>query len=46
MQISVREAAAILNVSDETIYKWVKQDVIPSHTVNDQIRFNRAELLE
>lgn len=46
MQISVKEAAAILNVSDETIYKWVKQEEIPSHTINEQVRFNRAELLE
>ena len=46
MQVSVKEAAALLNVSDETIYKWVKQEDIPSHTMNEQIRFNRAELLE
>jgi PTS system nitrogen regulatory IIA component len=46
MQLSVKDAAALLNVSDETIYKWVKQDDIPSHTMNEQVRFNRADLLE
>ena len=46
MQLSVKDAAALLNVSDETIYKWVKQDEIPSYTINEQVRFNRAELLE
>lgn len=46
MQLSVKDAATFLNVSDETVYKWVKQDEIPSHTVNEQIQFNRAELLE
>jgi PTS system nitrogen regulatory IIA component len=46
MQLSVKDAAALLNVSDETIYTWVKQDAIPSHTINEQIRFNRADLLE
>ena len=46
MQLSVKDAAAFLNVSDETVYKWVKQNEIPSHTVNEQTRFNRAELLE
>ncbi len=46
MQLSVKEAASLLNVSDETIYKWVKQEEIPSHTMNEQVRFNRAELLE
>ncbi|MEI7898797.1 MAG: PTS sugar transporter subunit IIA [bacterium] len=42
----MKDAAALLNVSDETIYTWVKQEEIPSHTINEQIRFNRAELLE
>lgn len=46
MQLSVKDAATLLNVSDETIYRWVKQEEIPSHTVNDQVRFNRADLLE
>ena len=46
MQLSVKDAATLLNVSDETIYKWVKQEEIPSHTVNEQVRFNRADLLE
>jgi PTS system nitrogen regulatory IIA component len=46
MQLSVKDAAAFLNVSDETIYKWIKQDEIPSHTMNEQVRFNRSELLE
>lgn len=46
MQLSVKDAAALLNVSDETIYKWVRQEEIPSHTMNEQVRFNRAELLE
>jgi len=46
MQLSVKDAAALLNVSDETVYKWVKQEAIPSYTINEQIRFNRAELLE
>jgi PTS system nitrogen regulatory IIA component len=46
MQLSVKDASAVLNVSPETVYRWVKQNEIPSHTVNDEIRFNRAELLE
>jgi PTS system nitrogen regulatory IIA component len=46
MQLSVKDASALLNVSTETVYRWVKQDEIPSHTVNDEIQFNRDELLE
>ncbi|OQC33083.1 MAG: Nitrogen regulatory protein [Verrucomicrobia bacterium ADurb.Bin070] len=46
MKLSVKDAALFLSVSPETVYRWVKQEEIPYHTVNDQLRFNRAELLE
>ena len=46
MQLSVKDAATLLNVSDETVYKWIRQGEIPCHTVNDQTHFNRADLLE
>lgn len=46
MQLSVKDAAALLNVSDETVYKWIRHEAIPSYTINEQIRLNRAELLE
>ena len=46
MQLSVKDAAEILNVSEKTIYRWIKQGAIPSYRINEQFRFNRAELLE
>ena len=46
MQLSVKDASALLNVPEDTIYDWVKDEEIPSYTINDQIRFNRSELLE
>ena len=46
MQLSVKDAALILNVSEKTIYRWIKQQIIPSYRINDQLRFNRSELLE
>jgi PTS system nitrogen regulatory IIA component len=46
MQLSVKDTAAILNVSEKTIYRWIKQEAIPSYRINEQIRFNRAEILE
>jgi PTS system nitrogen regulatory IIA component len=46
MQLSVKDAAAILNMSEKTIYRWIKQGTIPSYRINEQYRFNRAELLE
>ena len=46
MNLSVKDAANLLNVSDKTIYRWIKQAIIPSYQINEQFRFNRAELLE
>jgi nitrogen PTS system EIIA component len=46
MQLSVKDAAGILNVSEKTIYRWIKQETIPCYRINEQYRFNRAELLE
>ena len=46
MQISVNDAAKILNVSTKNIYDWIKQEAIPYYNINEQYRFNRVELLE
>jgi PTS system nitrogen regulatory IIA component len=46
MKLGVRDAAQLLSVSEKTIYRWIKQGSIPAYQINDQYRFNRAELLE
>ena len=46
MKLTVRDAASLLNVAEKTIYRWIKQGIIPAYQINDQYRFNRAELLE
>jgi PTS system nitrogen regulatory IIA component len=46
VNLSVRDAAGLLNVSEKTIYRWIKQQLVPAYQVQDQYRFNRAELLE
>jgi PTS system nitrogen regulatory IIA component len=46
MQLSVKDAATLLNVSEDDVYEWVKRDEIPFHEMNEQVRFNRSELLE
>src|SRR6185295_9678059 len=46
MQIKVKDAAKLLGSSEKTIYRWIKQGAIPVYQVNEQFRFNRAELLE
>jgi nitrogen PTS system EIIA component len=46
MKLTVRDAAHLLSVSEKTIYRWIKQGVLPAYQISDQYRFNRAELLE
>lgn len=46
MQLTVRDAARVLNVPERTIYRWIEEDGLPAYRINEQYRFNRAELLE
>ncbi len=46
MQFSVREVAAVLKVTEKTIYRWLKRGEIPAYRVGEQYRFNRLEVLE
>lgn len=46
MQLGVRDAARLLNVSEKTIYRWISQGTLPAYKIHEQYRFNRAELLE
>ncbi len=46
MNLSVKDAARLLSVSEKTIYRWIRQEIIPAYKVHEQYRFNRTELLE
>lgn len=46
MQLTVKDAATLLNISNEKIYKLLKQSDLRHYMINEQVRFNRAELLE
>ncbi|MCC7518817.1 MAG: PTS sugar transporter subunit IIA [Verrucomicrobiae bacterium] len=46
MQLSATDAARALDVPEKTLYRWLKQGLLPAHAVHDQYRFNRDELLE
>lgn len=46
MKLLVKDAARLLDVSEKTIYRWIKQGSIPAYRLSEQYRFNRAELLE
>jgi PTS system nitrogen regulatory IIA component len=46
VQLTVRDVAKFLNVSESTVTRWVKRRGLPAQHVGGQYRFNRAELLE
>lgn len=46
MQLSVREVAELLNVSEKSVYRWINESNLPAYRLSGQYRFNRAELLE
>src|SRR5882672_6511320 len=46
MDLTVHDAARMLNVSERAIYRWIREKSIPVHRVSDHYRFHRAELLE
>jgi len=46
MQLSVSDVTRLLNVSEKTVYRWIKQNKLPAYKINEQYRFSRAELLE
>ncbi len=45
MNLTVKDAARLLSVSEKTIYRWLHQDIMPAMRIGATYRFNRAELL-
>src|SRR5438876_9112749 len=46
MQLSVRDLTKLLNTTESTDSRWIKQRGLPAQHVGGQYRINRAELLE
>ncbi len=46
MELNVRAAAKLLGTPEKQVYRWIDEGEIPFYKINDQPRFNRAELLE
>ena len=46
MQLSVADAAAHLDVSEDTVYGWIRAGEIPFVRLNEQYRLNSVDLLE
>lgn len=46
MNLSVRDVSELLNVSEKTIYRWIRERNMPVIRIQDQYRFSRVELME
>jgi PTS system nitrogen regulatory IIA component len=46
MQLTVSDAARLLDTTPERVYEWIDEGAIPFYRVSDQYRFHRAEILE
>jgi PTS system nitrogen regulatory IIA component len=42
--LSVNQAAALLRVSEDTVLRWIRQGVVPTHKAHGEFRFEREEL--
>lgn len=46
MQITLRQAAAYLNVDESTLRRWIKARGLPVHRVNERLHLNAIEVWE
>ncbi|MEG8946702.1 PTS sugar transporter subunit IIA [Rosettibacter firmus] len=46
MELKIKDIVKLLNVSEKTVYRWIKENKIPCYKINHQYRFNRAEINE
>ena len=46
MDLKIKDIVDLLQVSEKTLYRWIKDKKIPCYRINHQYRFNRAEINE
>lgn len=46
MQLTVKDVAGIFNISEKTVFNWIKHRNLPVYHVDEQYRFSRSELRE
>jgi PTS system nitrogen regulatory IIA component len=46
MELKIKDIVDILQVSEKTVYRWIKDKKIPCYRINHQYRFNRTEINE
>jgi PTS system nitrogen regulatory IIA component len=46
VNLKIKDIVELLQVSEKTIYRWIKDRKIPAYQINHQYRFNKAEINE
>jgi PTS system nitrogen regulatory IIA component len=46
VELKIKDIVDLLQVSEKTVYRWIKDKKIPCYRINHQYRFNRAEINE
>jgi len=46
MDLKIKDIIDLLQVSEKTVYRWIKEKKIPCYRINHQYRFSRAEINE
>ncbi len=46
MELKIKDIVDLLQVSEKTVYRWIKEKKIPCYRIHHQYRFNRAEINE
>jgi PTS system nitrogen regulatory IIA component len=44
MNLKIKDICELLQVSEKTVYRWIKKNMIPTYRINNQYRFNKAEI--
>jgi len=46
MRLTIKDLTELLNISEKSIRRWIKQGTIPAYRIQGQYRFNKSEILE
>ncbi|MHB1686730.1 MAG: PTS sugar transporter subunit IIA [Ignavibacteriaceae bacterium] len=46
MELKIKDIVNLFQVSEKTVYRWIKDKKIPCYRINHQYRFNRTEINE
>jgi PTS system nitrogen regulatory IIA component len=46
VELKIKDIVDLLQVSEKTVYRWIKQKKIPCYRIQHQYRFSRAEINE